>query len=928
MRASNEKPGSSTIAPALLIEALPLVAYATDTAGRVTRVNRRWLEYTGFGAEQSLGLSGTDAVHPNDLPLVLKAWAEAIKDLQPYRLEYRLKRVDGEYRWHLGNAEPVFDMDGAVLGWIGTATDVHELKTRQPESASLRLESKHPAEHEGLFAQLIDNAPFGVYLIDADYKMRSVNISSKAVFGGVDPLIGRDIREVLHLLWDKSFADEVFQRFQRTMETGVSFVSAPITEQRHDRNQQESYDWQIHRIQMPDGRHGVVCYFYDLTALKSAEDRLRLGVHLADLSLAEVDYTTNQMYLSEQAAALYGFGTQPMTVTRDQVHATFHPDDRQALDREIERSLDPNGSGLIAYEHRIVHPDGDVRWLNVRKQVFFDHSINPPVPVRALLAAQDITTRKREEANLTFIADLQRAYARLSKAEDILRYTGEHLVRHLGISHCLFIQVGRDEREVTAFFEQRQSGEQHLLGTYKLEDFLTLEERTGLSSGEASVVNNVRTNARSKTAWDRFAGLGIASMINAPFVSDGRWRFMICAHHDRPRIWRNDEVQLVRELATRVYPRLERAWAEARLRESETRFRSVFENAAVGMAEIDSHTGRFLRTNRRFTEIAGYPAEDMLELDFQAITHPDDLDADLAHMERLRAGEIREFTMEKRYIQHGGAIVWINLTVSALWAPGAAADTHIAIIEDITERKRAEAHRQEINENQRRFVSDAAHELRAPLTAIQGNLELIQRYPNISPTDREDALSDAAREAARLGRLVSDMLALARGDAGGDLQVKPVRLDQVLEHAFNTARPLATQHRLERGDLPEITIEGHQDRLAQLALILLENALKYTPPNGTVKLELNATDDYAEFRVIDNGLGIAKDDLERVFERFYRADKSRSRGDDPGGTGLGLPIAKWIVQQHGGKIWLESELGRGTTAVVRLPRLKKAEGSN
>ncbi|WP_027892025.1 PAS domain S-box protein [Calidithermus chliarophilus] len=220
-------------------------------------------------------------------------------------------------------------------------------------------------------------------------------------------------------------------------------------------------------------------------------------------------------------------------------------------------------------------------------------------------------------------------------------------------------------------------------------------------------------------------------------------------------------------------------------------------------------------------------------------------------------------------------------------------------------------------EAQKRFVSDAAHELRAPLMAIQGNLQLLLRFEGIDGRERREALSDAAREAERLSRLVNDMLALARGDAGLRLRLGPVRLDRVLGEAFATLKGLGNGHRLELGPLPALTVPGDADRLKQLALQLLENALKYTPAGGTVRLELDPGEGYAEFRVSDTGVGIAPEDLPHVFERFWRADPSRSR--DAGGTGLGLSIAQWIVEQHGGRIWLQSELGRGTTAFVRLP---------
>jgi signal transduction histidine kinase len=241
------------------------------------------------------------------------------------------------------------------------------------------------------------------------------------------------------------------------------------------------------------------------------------------------------------------------------------------------------------------------------------------------------------------------------------------------------------------------------------------------------------------------------------------------------------------------------------------------------------------------------------------------------------------------------------------------------VTQDITERKNIDLALRRIVDAQKRFVGDAAHELRAPLTSIQGNLELLRRYPNMSSTDRFETIADAYHETARLGRLVADLLALARGDAGEGLRLEPMQLQDVFTDTIRQAKHLAANHHLEYSEFKPCSIEGDHDRLKQLLLILLENAIKYTPKEGHIHCSLEANQDWAEIRIKDTGMGIAAEDIPFVFERFYRADKARSRGTDPGGTGLGLPIAQWIVAQHGGEIRLESQVGIGTTAILRLP---------
>jgi signal transduction histidine kinase len=224
---------------------------------------------------------------------------------------------------------------------------------------------------------------------------------------------------------------------------------------------------------------------------------------------------------------------------------------------------------------------------------------------------------------------------------------------------------------------------------------------------------------------------------------------------------------------------------------------------------------------------------------------------------------------------------------------------------------------QEADNAQKRFVADASHELRAPLAAIQGNLELLRRYPHMPAAEREKTLQMAEREAMRLSRLVNDLLTLARSDAGLPLREALVDLKAVAQEALTEARYLLKGQRLETQALEEVWVLGNGDHLKQLVLILLDNAIKYTPEGGTVRLALQAQRGQACLSVRDTGIGIPPEDLPHIFERFYRADPARSR--NKGGSGLGLSIARWIVERHKGEVEVNSQMGQGTTVVVRLP---------
>jgi signal transduction histidine kinase len=224
---------------------------------------------------------------------------------------------------------------------------------------------------------------------------------------------------------------------------------------------------------------------------------------------------------------------------------------------------------------------------------------------------------------------------------------------------------------------------------------------------------------------------------------------------------------------------------------------------------------------------------------------------------------------------------------------------------------------EELFRAQQRFVADVSHELRSPLTAVRGNLDLLKRGAAEDPAERAQMIEAMDSETARMSRLVSDLLLLARQDAGIPIAKQPIELDTLLLEVFRQAQLTARGVKLTLGAEDQAMIVGDRDRLKQVLINLVDNALKYTPQGGEVILGLTKDDAWVKISVRDTGIGIAPDHIPNLFDRFYRVDKARSR--DAGGTGLGLAIAKSVVDAHNGKIQVESELGKGSTFTVWLP---------
>jgi heavy metal sensor kinase len=220
---------------------------------------------------------------------------------------------------------------------------------------------------------------------------------------------------------------------------------------------------------------------------------------------------------------------------------------------------------------------------------------------------------------------------------------------------------------------------------------------------------------------------------------------------------------------------------------------------------------------------------------------------------------------------------------------------------------------------QRQFTADASHELRTPLTAIKGQTEVaLQR--DRDPEDYRHVLQVVNSEVDRMIRLVGSLLALARADSGQmPLAKEPIDLGRIVADAVEQLRPAAAAKSidLEARSGPGIRFVGDEDLLLQLMLNLLDNAVKYTPEHQLIAATWSIENGYAVVRVTDTGPGIAEEHLLRIFDRFYRVDQSRNQAN--GGSGLGLPISRWIAESHGGTLTVESMRGRGATFTVRLP---------
>jgi len=222
-------------------------------------------------------------------------------------------------------------------------------------------------------------------------------------------------------------------------------------------------------------------------------------------------------------------------------------------------------------------------------------------------------------------------------------------------------------------------------------------------------------------------------------------------------------------------------------------------------------------------------------------------------------------------------------------------------------------------EKQQQFVADASHELRTPLSVMKLNLEHLFRHPDHSIEQESEIIHQAIQEINYLSKMTSDLLTLARSDSNELLlRAEPIHLDNILDKVVKEFSALAALKKIEiTAEIQPIEMIGDRERLKQLFIILLDNALKYTKECGAISVKASNKNARAFIEISDTGIGISSEDLPYIFDRYYRGDKSRTRHLE--GSGLGLSIAHWIVQSHSGKIRITSNEGEGTQVFISLP---------
>jgi PAS domain S-box-containing protein len=380
----------------------------------------------------------------------------------------------------------------------------------------------------------------------------------------------------------------------------------------------------------------------------------------------------------------------------------------------------------------------------------------------------------------------------------------------------------------------------------------------------------------------------------------------------------NDAAGRVAGVTTVLVDVTDRLATEAALRESERNLRGFFESAAIGAVQTNMQ-GRFVRVNDRFCELTGYSRDELLAMSPFDLDHPDEIEADRARVTRFTADENGVYRAEKRYIRKDGRTIWVQVAAQLLRDDAGKPIQSAAIAFDITERKRFEQALQQADRMKDEFLSMLAHELRNPLAPLSNSVELLKHRAQ----NDEPIFDVMERQVNHLSRLVGDLLDIARMTKDRlELRKERVSLMPILEAAIEASRVELETNRQDLVTALQPGLDPHLDadpvRLTQVFTNLLLNAAKFTDRPGVVRMTITEEGGLLRVAVADSGIGMTREDLERLFEKFYQSPNQKGRAK--AGLGIGLALARRLVEMHGGTITAASAgLGRGSQFVVRLP---------
>ncbi|PIG93858.1 ATP-binding protein [Gloeocapsopsis sp. IPPAS B-1203] len=562
-----------------LANTAPALIWYNDAQGNNRFLNQYFLDFTGKNAEQIRGEGWHDLIHPDDAELYIADYLAAVREQRPWHNRNRIRRHDGVWRWHDNYAQPLFNADGVYLGHVGVTID--NTDTIEAEIALRESEAK--------YRSLFDSIDEGFCLLETiydeadnviDYRFLEVNqvFERQSGLKNVVGKLGSEIASNTEPHW--------LEAYHSVVQTGE-----PTRIENYNEDTRRWYSAYISRFGGADSRQ-VAVVFNDISDRRQSEQEIkranRLWRTMFDNSLQFIqlfkavrdergDIVDFEWLLTnKQWNDCWGemAGKRMLTENPAVIETGLFEKFKQVTETGVAEMQ----------EHHYAHEQFDGWFLQTAAKVEDGF----------LLSTLDITDRKRREANLAFLNVVGKDLARLSAPEEIFQAVGKRLSEFLGLSGCVFADVDEAKGEITGNHGWTVSAVPSLKQTFRFEEYVDEELSRLGRAGENFIVCDTATDERVNA--ENYAQLNIGGVVAVPFLRDGRWKGYIAVTTIEPRDWQADEIELLQEISTRIFPRIERARAEAALRESEEKFAALFAASPVPFMVLEANPPDFTIT--------------------------------------------------------------------------------------------------------------------------------------------------------------------------------------------------------------------------------------------------------------------------------------------------------------------------------------------
>lgn len=868
----------------------------------------RWWEMLGY-IQENLDLNPSlwrELIHPEDREFVDQTLSQTLEtDRESYQVEFRLRHQQGYYVPVRSRGYIQRDQNQVPIRISGADSDLTSWKQKEfqlqnalnalqqlNQQLELRVEERAQAlmEREQRYRALMEGASDAIILTDLEGHILEAN--RKAI-----EILGYSEKELLSLHLSQFYPPE---------ETDQSLpLICDIAQQKNMRCKDGKFvRVEITRSVVNWGGEQIVFSIYrDITerqliedALRKSQENLRLITDSLPICISYIDCHQSYHFVNHT------------------YQVWFHKTPEQILGKQVRELLDERAYQVFLQKFNQVIEGKSVTYENW----LFLPQENPRQVYVTLLPDYGGTQQVQGCFVMTIdITELKTAELALRESEQRFRYLADH-------APVLIWMSGLDQ--LCFYFNQPWL------------DFTgnTLEQENGNGWCKGVHPDDFQHCIQTYTqAFDQRQSFEMAYRLKR---FDGEYRWIL--DHGVPRY--SADGKFLGYIGS-CLDITERKRAEEALAVSEERFRRYFEQSLIGMA-ITSPEEKWLDVNQRLCEILGYSYEELLQMTWTEITYPEDLFSDLKNFNKVLAGAIDGYTMDKRFIRKNKEIIDASISVRCLRRADGKVDFFVAMIQDISDRKKAEYLLKETNEQlaqsnaelaratrlKDEFLANMSHELRTPLNAILGMCEGLQDEVFGTLNQRQiQALKTIERSGNHLLELINDILDLAKVESGKlELQLAPVAIHYLCESSLTFIRQQCLKKGLQLSlelppNLPEIIVD--ERRIRQALINLLNNAVKFTPEGGTIKIvvevETSSPSEFLLLSVIDSGIGIDPNHINKLFQPFVQIDSSLSR--QHGGTGLGLALVQQLISLHQGTVRVQSEIGRGSCFTLCLPYLTK-----